>query len=396
MSWFRGGWAPYVPVAVRRARAMKKMEKLRRKGLDVQPVEIQGRKIAGTFWGSAWCQHLERFSDFENRLPRGRTYVRNGSVCHLEVAEGEVSAMVSGSSLYEVKVRIRELAPKKWNALKTSCSGEIGSLLELLQGRLSDHVMTAVTDRRKGLFPLPGEISLECSCPDWATMCKHVAATLYGVGARLDHKPELLFTLRGVNHEELIEAGTGSAAFDVGGKGKARRRRIAEEDLGEVFGIDISEDSPSYPRKGSGRPARRRPQKGPRKRAAAGKASGPGAGRNEARAPGRRARGGKRKCPGRKSEIKPKAPKPVAAKRRKSTPGTARVRVTGRAVARLRAKFDMNRSEFARLLGVSVPSVANWEKRPGELNLQARTLAAWRSVRSLSKRRAREAAGLAL
>ena len=191
-----GGWAPYVPVAERRRRAMRRMEALRKKGVDVQPVAITGRKIATSFWGEAWCHHLESFSDFENRLPRGRTYVRNGSVCHLAIAQGRIEAKVSGSEVYDVTVTIKTLPGRKWTALKGRCSGQIGSLLELLEGRLSNHVMEVVTDRKAGLFPLPGEMSFRCSCPDWARMCKHIAAVLYGIGARLDAKPELLFTLR--------------------------------------------------------------------------------------------------------------------------------------------------------------------------------------------------------
>ncbi|MBI3621811.1 MAG: SWIM zinc finger family protein [Nitrospirae bacterium] len=239
MSWY--GWRPYVPVAARRARALKKMEKLRAKGLHVRPVEIEGRKIARTFWGAAWCDHIESFSDYENRLPRGRTYVRNGSVCHLDIAKGEVSAMVSGSELYTVNVSIKTLARKKWKDVKDRCAGRIGSLIELLQGSLSKNVMTVVTDRNKGLFPLPGEIRLTCTCPDWAVMCKHVAAVLYGVGARLDEQPEALFLLRGVDHEELIgaEVGVATAVAHVGGG----RRRIADEALADVFGIEMSDEA---------------------------------------------------------------------------------------------------------------------------------------------------------
>ena len=161
MAWiWRWIWrlGAYVPVAERRRKAMKKMDALRKKGVEIQPVTIEGRKIASSFWGDAWCEHLESFSDFENRLPRGRTYVRNGSVCHLAVAKGEIEAKVSGSELYTVKVNIKTLPGKKWTAIKGRCSGEIGSLLELLQGRLSDHVMGVVTNRKEGLFPLPGEM----------------------------------------------------------------------------------------------------------------------------------------------------------------------------------------------------------------------------------------------
>jgi uncharacterized Zn finger protein len=240
-----GGWAPYVPVAERRRRAKKKMEALRKKGVDVQPVEIEGRKIATSFWGEAWCDHLESFSDYENRLPRGRTYVRNGSVCHLAISKGQIEAKVSGSELYTVKIKIKTLAPNKWNSLKQRCGGRIGSLLELLEGRLSDHVMEVVTDRQEGLFPLPKEISLGCSCPDWAVMCKHVAAVLYGVGARLDSKPELLFTLRGVNHEDLIQSDAEQAVAAATSRGKSKR--LATSEIGEVFGIEIDAGSAETP-----------------------------------------------------------------------------------------------------------------------------------------------------
>ena len=175
---------PYVPVAQRRRQAARKMDALRKKGVDVQPVTIDGRKIARSFWGAAWCDHLESFSDYENRLPRGRMYVRNGSVCHLAVSKGKVEAIVSGSDLYTIKVSIKTLPGGKWTSIRKRCGGQIGSLLELLQGKLSDHVMQVVTDRKEGLFPLPGEMSFACSCPDWAVMCKHVAAALYGVGSR--------------------------------------------------------------------------------------------------------------------------------------------------------------------------------------------------------------------
>ena len=231
------GWAPYVSVAERRRRAARKMESLRKKGVDVQPVAIEGRKIAKSFWGEAWCGHLESFSDFENRLPRGRTYVRNGSVCHLAVAKGRIEAKVSGSALYDVKVEIKTLPNKHWSAIKGRCSGEIGSLLELLQGGLSDHVMAVVTDRQDGLFPSPKEISFRCNCPDTAAMCKHIAAVLYGVGARLDAKPELLFLLRGVNHEELIAADAEAAVAGATTRGKSKQ--LAAADLSDVFGIEL-------------------------------------------------------------------------------------------------------------------------------------------------------------
>ncbi|MCL4190797.1 MAG: hypothetical protein KJZ87_03550 [Thermoguttaceae bacterium] len=235
---YYGGWAPYVSVAERRRKAQSEMAKLRKKGVDIQPVTIEGRKIARSFWGEAWCKHLESFSDFANRLPRGQRYARNGSVCHLAVGKGRIEAKVSGSKLYDVVIQIKTLAPAKWNSLKSRCAGRIGSLLELLEGRLSEQVMEQVTDRKDGLFPQPGEISMKCSCPDWATMCKHVAAVLYGVGARLDHKPEMLFLLRGVDHQEIIAADAEQAVTEATSRGKSKR--LSAGALADVFGIEIN------------------------------------------------------------------------------------------------------------------------------------------------------------
>ena len=237
MAWNGYGWRPYVPVAQRRAKARKKMDSLRKKGVDIQPVEIEGRKIAKSFWGEAWCKHLESFSDYENRLPRGRTYVRNGSVCHLEIRKGEILAKVAGSEIYSLRIQIKTLPKKKWTAIKQRCAGQVGSLLELLQGKLSSHVMEVVTDHTSGLFPLPAEVSLCCDCPDWAIMCKHVAGALYGVGARLDQQPELLFKLRAVDHTELIEADAEAAISDATSRGKSKR--LSDGDLSDVFGIDL-------------------------------------------------------------------------------------------------------------------------------------------------------------
>ena len=189
------------------------MQKLAKKGQAVEPVIVEGRTIARTFWGKSWCENLERYSDYESRLPRGRTYVRNGSVVDLKIARGEIAAMVSGSEVYTVRDRHQGRLAAVWKALCEDCAGSIDSLVELLQGRFSKGVMERVCLPGKGLFPIPEEIKLSCSCPDWADMCKHVAAVLYGVGARLDASPELLFILRGVDHAELVaKAGEGLAS----------------------------------------------------------------------------------------------------------------------------------------------------------------------------------------
>jgi uncharacterized Zn finger protein len=231
-------YRPYVPVAVRRRQAEREMAKLRKKGYAVSPVMIEGRAIARTFWGEAWCDNLERYSDYANRLPRGRTYVRNGSVVDLQIAPGEVKAMVSGSDIYKVAVRVAPVPKARWNAICKDSAGAIDSLVELLQGRFSKGVMERICQQRTGLFPSPEEIKLSCSCPDWASMCKHVAAVLYGIGARLDERPELLFKLREVDEKELIaKAGTG---LPLTRKRPAAEKVLAGSDLSEIFGLEMA------------------------------------------------------------------------------------------------------------------------------------------------------------
>lgn len=251
MAWYE--YRPYVSAAERRQRAEREVARRRKRGLSVEPVTLEGRAIARSFWGKAWCDHLESYSDYANRLPRGRTYVRNGSVLHLGVGPGRIDALVQGSELYEVSVDVTSLPRPRWKSIVKACSGKIDSLVGLLQGRLSDAVMRVVTDRDKGLFPSPSQIQMECSCPDWAQMCKHIAAVLYGTGARLDERPELLFALRKVDHLELLSAG-------VTASGPARRaddRAIAPSDLGAIFGIEIDTQPRTGGRRSKPRPAER-------------------------------------------------------------------------------------------------------------------------------------------
>ena len=195
---------PYVSVAQRQAKARKEVSELQKSGRKISPVQLDGRKIADTFWGNAWCKHLESYSDYSNRLPRGRSYLRNGSVLDLQIEQGKISALVSGSEIYTIAINIKPLAKDKWGNIRQRLSGEIRSIIELLQGRVSDAVMAVVTDRDRGMFPAPDHIDMDCSCPDSAGLCKHLAAVLYGVGARLDTQPELLFKLRHVNHLDLV------------------------------------------------------------------------------------------------------------------------------------------------------------------------------------------------
>lgn len=351
MAWYGyeyGGFPRYVPVAERRAKAQKQVQKLRKQGKTIEPVSVEGRTIARSFWGKGWCDHLESFSDYDNRLPRGRTYVRNGSVCHLAIQSGKLEALVSGSQMYTVEIRVRKLKSAAWEMIKQRCAGQVGSMLELLQGKLSDQVMQMVTHREDGLFPQPGEIQLKCSCPDWATMCKHVAAVLYGVGSRLDDRPELLFTLRGVDAQELI-----ATELTLPASADTTLRTLADDQISDVFGIDLDDVSP------------------------------PASGLTEQTKTTRRARK-------HKATKSTKAPRKLRHNARKKTPSrqiadrsnrTPNIRPTGKSVARLRRQLGLSVADFARQLGVTSASVYRWESTTGRLQLQPRSLRALASLR---------------
>ena len=237
MRW-EWNFRPYVSIAETRRRAEKAASALGRKGEKLNPVRVDGRTIARSFWGKAWCENLESYSDYANRLPRGRAYARNGSVIDLQIAPGLIHALVSGSAVYRVTITIERVNQVAWKALKTDCAGRVASLMDLLQSKLSSQVMEILTRRETGLFPRPTEIALTCSCPDWVGMCKHVAATLYGVGARLDTSPELLFVLRGADHLELVTEVAESVTAGVSNSWDGSAT-LAGENLEEVFGIEI-------------------------------------------------------------------------------------------------------------------------------------------------------------
>jgi uncharacterized Zn finger protein len=231
-------------VAERKERATKEIAKLTKKGKKVSPVVLEGRTIAATFWGKAWCTNLERYSDYASRLPRGRSYVRSGAVVDLQITPGKIAALVRGSSLYTVAITILPVDPTLWATIVKDCTGKIDSVIELLRGKLSTAVMEIITRQETGLFPAPKQIGLRCSCPDSATMCKHVAAALYGVGARLDSAPELLFSLRGVDPAELV---TTAAASMTAGKRPVAKEKALDADLASLFGIDMDLDAAPEP-----------------------------------------------------------------------------------------------------------------------------------------------------
>ena len=237
------GYPEYVPVAEKKRRAQQAVEKLRQKDPAIRPVIIAGRKLAETWWGKAWNSNLESYSDYANRIGRGRSYLRNGAVLDLKLEQGGIKALVQGSASkpYRVEIAICPLSGVVWEKLKKTCEGKIESLPELIDGKFPKTLGELFTAKGSGLFPAPQEITLNCSCPDWAVMCKHVAAVLYGVGARLDQEPSLFFPQRGVKIEELIHDAIRGKAQSMLGHSVVKSRRILENvDVASMFGLEVA------------------------------------------------------------------------------------------------------------------------------------------------------------
>jgi hypothetical protein len=241
----RSGFPRYVSAADKRARveaAAARLGKQLRGGGGAQPIRIEGRAITTTFWGTAWCDNLESYADLAYRLERGRSYVRGGAVVHLDIQTGRIEARVAGTRLYKIAIAISPLPAARWQRIARAATGRIASLVGMLRGELPAEVLEAVTDRERGLFPRPGEMQMSCDCPDHAGLCKHLAATLYGVGVRLDTRPDLLFLLRGRDPAQLVDQATSNLA----GRAPAAARGASAlpgglADLGALFGIELAE-----------------------------------------------------------------------------------------------------------------------------------------------------------
>jgi uncharacterized Zn finger protein len=231
-------YGEYVPVAQKRAKARKLVEKLKKQDPGLSPVVIEGSKIANTWWGKAWCDNLISYRDYANRLPRGSAYVKNGFVVDLRIESGLITARVSGSSLYEVEIRIDKLDDKKWAKICAKASRSIDSVAELAEGNFPRELADVFMKKGEGLFPSPKEIHMSCDCPDWAGMCKHIAAAMYGVGRRLDDDPALFFKLRGIDPSELIKKSADEKIANLlKNSGKKSKRVIGDEEAGRLFGL---------------------------------------------------------------------------------------------------------------------------------------------------------------
>ena len=238
-------WWSYQDVEEQKKRVQREIAKRKKRGQKFEVLEAPPgkNKLSTTFWGQAWCRNLESYQDYESRLPRGRSYLRQGNVYNLEIKPGKLSAVVAGSELYDTSITIKPLPKEQWQQIVESSAGQVGSMLDLLAGKLGDGLMKVLTDQDGGLFPKPKEIRFNCSCPDHADMCKHVSAVLYGVGVMLDTKPELLFTLRGVDQAELLSNASSAAITDL----SSSTGDLAGADLSAIFGIDLSAEVMSEP-----------------------------------------------------------------------------------------------------------------------------------------------------
>lgn len=239
-----GGFAPYVSKAERMAQAEKAKARLLKKGVDLQPIVLGGHAIAHTWWGKAWNQNLERYADYSNRLPRGRSYVRNGSVLDLKIEAQKVTAVVAGSrpKPYDVAIKIKPLGKKVEQALMAKSRAALDSMQALLSGEFPAELQNEFLAEGAGLFPSPREIEFSCSCPDWASMCKHVAASLYGVAARLDEKPELFFVLRGIKIDDFVGRMVKRESEKMLRKAKVKTGRVIaakDSEVSAMFGIAL-------------------------------------------------------------------------------------------------------------------------------------------------------------
>lgn len=240
MGYYYGGFAPYVSVGQLKMKAKKYIRDSYDAGIDLHPVELEGRQIAKSWWGKSWCANLERYADYASRLERGRKYVRANCVVDLQIESGLVTALVMGSKKkpYKIKVTIDELSEKQLDTLISRCSSKIQTLEDLVNGKFPDELKSIFTEKDVGLFPSMAKIHFNCSCPDWADMCKHTAAVLYAIGARFDDDPLLFFTLRGIDTEKLVGNVVQNRIEQMLSNANAKSKRIMEDnEIAEVFGI---------------------------------------------------------------------------------------------------------------------------------------------------------------
>jgi uncharacterized Zn finger protein len=236
------GYPKYVSVGQKMAKAEKKLKQLRKKMPDIHPVNLTGNSLARTWWAKSWNDNLERYADYDNRIGRGRSYLRHGAVLDLKITPGKVTALVMGTAAnpYEITITIQPVSASHWQTIKKQCQGHLKSLQDLLAGKFPKTLAEIFFTQEQGLFPTPKAIRFHCSCPDSAFMCKHVAAALYGIGARFDEDPSLFFRLRGVDSGDLIADVVQGSTDELLNKTRKKTAKVIDDaDLADLFGIDM-------------------------------------------------------------------------------------------------------------------------------------------------------------
>ncbi len=236
-------WGSKEDAEEQKAKIERDLNRRRQRGEALEPLAAPSgkTKLSQTFWGQAWGRHLATYEEYAMRLPRGRSYLRQGHVYGLKIEPGLASAVVTGAEVYETRIHITPLSATRWASIVEACSGKVGSMMDLLAGKLGEDLLRVFADPEEGLFPSPREIRFDCTCPDYADMCKHAAAVLYGVGLRLDAEPQLLFTLRKVHQEDLLADAQRDALNQL--HSEANATTLEGTDLSALFGIDLADDS---------------------------------------------------------------------------------------------------------------------------------------------------------
>lgn len=220
-------------------RASSSITKAGKKGKNYEPVQVSGRKICQHWWGQAWCENLEQYADYASRIDRGKRYVRSGAVVDLQIQNGKIEAKVQGSQRapYKVEIMISPLSKERCQEIEEKCGKRIANMESLIQGDFPDE-MKELFIGEKGLFPTPREIYFHCSCPDWAVMCKHVAAAMYGIGVKVDQNPFYFFRLRGIDVESFIRVAVANKVESMLANAELPSKRILEtEDVTDLFGV---------------------------------------------------------------------------------------------------------------------------------------------------------------
>ncbi len=212
---------------------------------DHKPIIVKSKSLVQTWWGKAWNVNLERYADYTNRIDRGRSYVRHGAVVDLRIGNGVVKALVQGRTAkpYTVSIWVEDLREDLWNNIVKSCEGKLESMSQLLEGEFPQDLAEIFTNPGSGMFPSLDEITFSCGCPDWASMCKHVAAALYGVGVRIDEDPGKFFKLRKVNISDLVSRAVEDRTKNLLEKAGTNRSRVIDHSkIQNVFDIDMEDD----------------------------------------------------------------------------------------------------------------------------------------------------------